>query len=130
MKAGGAVESRWVITDPELGIVSIPQAWATTVLDAAEPLSVPTIALVDLRSLLSLAKLVQTIQARHLEEKSDAIRERADSDPANSDQSASLGETAGWPTAAIEPAARTPALPTPDSPEAGNWPTDGRGGRE
>ena len=130
MKAAGTVESRWVITDPELGIVSIPQAWTTTVLDAAEPLCVPTIALVDLRSLLSLAKLVQTIQARHLEEKKDATRKRADSDPAGSDQSVSLGETTGWPTAAVEPAAGTPALPMPDGPEAGNWPTDGRGGRE
>jgi hypothetical protein len=110
---------RLIIHHPQLGNLSIPQAWTTaveqpTLLPADQ--APPTTLAADRRTLLALAKVVQTIQSRQFEEEADAYPISA-----GPRQPPDLGEPDRRPTAATDQLSGPAAAPIPGR-SSGNQP--------
>jgi hypothetical protein len=120
----------FIIHHPQLGNLSIPQGWATAVEQPTilPPDQVPPTTLAaERRTLLALAKLVQTIQSRQFEEESDAY-----SIPADQQQPPDLGEPDRRPTAPTGQPSGPAAAPMPgrspgNQPAANNSTNDPKG---
>jgi len=110
LKAAGRQPARYIISHPQIGIVSIPQTWAIPGQEGQEspPPTATAVPPVTLHTLLALAKLVQTMQTHAPEETHDP----APIIP----QASRLGKPTTSPTAGIDPPAGRPAHPIPDSP--------------
>jgi hypothetical protein len=115
--------ARLIIHHPQLGNLSLLQAWTTAVdqpaaLSSAQVQPLPLAA--DRQILLTLAKLVQTIQSHQLEEESDAYPTAANQ------QQPVLGESDRRPTAATDQPSG-PATPPVRGRLSGDPPADNKG---
>ncbi len=104
---------RWVITHPQIGVVSIPQAWAVPAADPPPASPQTTAWPVNGRILLHLVILVHSLQSHPPKE--NAYAHPTPSHPAP----LPLAEPVAGPTAAGHLPAGSSAQPTPGRPDRG-----------